>query len=145
MEKCPVCGQNCGITHSCPGPNAGHAAAIAQWKAPEGFAPLHYLRQALAIARLKEAAISAASQDENALIYGVTIWVVGQALIIAGSFLSKGQSVHTVAVVLGIGILIVMDAIAVVIQWGTCHCSRAGGSTPAEPSWASCVPCCSAR
>jgi hypothetical protein len=124
MEKCPVCGQNYGISHSCPGPNVGEEAAVAEWQAPGGFAPGHYLRQAIAVARLNEGAITAASRDPNALPYGAVIWALGQLLLFAGSLLPRFQTlatIHWAPLLAGIAFLVVVDAVAVAAQWGACH------------------------
>jgi len=59
----------------------------AEWRPPPGLALAYYLRQALAIARLQDAAIAAASLDKRAIWYGLLIWLVGEVLTLAGELL----------------------------------------------------------
>ncbi len=124
MEQCPVCGKPYGITHDCPGPSRADATRAAKWRAPEGFAPLHYLRQAIAIARLDDSAILAASHDSNALDFGAVLWFVGQVLIFGSILLrvsGKGPAFHWELVLYGVGSLIVLDGIFLLAQYGLCH------------------------
>lgn len=86
-----------------------------------GFAPLHYLRQAIAIARLDDSAILAASHDSNALDFGAVLWFVGQVLIFGSILLrvsGKGPAFHWELVFYGVGSLIVLDGICLLAQYG---------------------------
>jgi hypothetical protein len=124
MEQCPVCGRTYGVTHTCPGPPASQPVPDARWAVPAGFAPFHYMRQALAIARLDDGAVLAASRDKTAMVYGGVIWVLGQILIFAGSVLAAGRSLaglNWVALLLTVQFLLVLDAVLMLTQYGICH------------------------
>jgi hypothetical protein len=124
MERCLVCGRSYGITHSCPGTIAIASVGPRKWPVPSGFHPLQYFRQALAIARLDDAAVMTASTDKNALLYGSIIWILGQLLIIAGSLWGRASALarlNWVAVALTLLFLVLMDAILILAQYGICH------------------------
>jgi len=124
MVQCPVCGRTYGVTHSCTGPVATVPVWAARWSAPAGFAPLHYFRQALEIARLDDGAVLAASRDNNAVFYGAIIWLVGQVLVLVGSSLTAGRSLaqlNWLAVFFGGPILLVLDASLMLAQYAVCH------------------------
>jgi hypothetical protein len=123
MEQCPVCGRSYGVTHTCPGPVPTEAAAT-KWPVPQGFAPVHYLRQALAIARLDDAAVTVASLDKMAMLYGASFWVLGQLLILAGSLWAGGGAFARLgwfAALLTVEFVILLDATLVLAQYGLCH------------------------
>ncbi len=84
-----MCGREYGIAHDCSGPNQGQAALVAEWAAPPGFATLHYLRKAFAIARLNEGAVQAASLEAPAAFYGIFILLVGQVAVFKDFFWSE--------------------------------------------------------
>jgi hypothetical protein len=122
--RCPVCGQEYGLTHACPGPITVDPAAAAEWNRPEGLAAGHYLRLAWAIARFEDAAITAAAQDKEALFYGGLIWIIGQIFIFAGQLVpgvARGINVNWAAIVVGVVLMIFFDAILVLAQYGLCH------------------------
>lgn len=124
MERCPVCGRSYGVTHSCTGPVATETPLAAKWPVPSGFAPVHYFRQALAIARLDDGAVLAAARDKSAMLYGAIIWLVGQSLIFAGFLWAGGRPLggfNWFALLFGVQILIVLDAILMLAQYGICH------------------------
>jgi hypothetical protein len=124
MEQCPVCGRTYGVTHSCPGPPAADSAVAAKWVAPAGFAPLHYFRQALAIARLDDGAVVAASRDRSAIVYGVLIWIFGQLFIFASSWWTrdtKSARVSLPVLLFALVFLVLLDMIFVLAQYGLCH------------------------
>ncbi len=111
-----------GDTHL-PGPVPTEPAA-AKWPVPQGFAPVHYLRQALAIARLDDAAVTVASLDKMAMLYGASFWVLGQLLILAGSLWAGGGAFARLgwfAALLAVEFVILLDAILVLAQYGLCH------------------------
>lgn len=124
MEQCPVCGRTYGVTHSCPGPIAAGPLVPAKWAPPAGFAPLHYLRQALAIARLDDGAVVAASRDRNAVVYGVLIWVIGQIFIMASSWWTRdtrSARISWAVLLLAAVFLVLLGGILVLAQYGLCH------------------------
>ncbi len=124
MEQCPVCGKTYGVTHSCTGPVATESTLAAKWAVPSGFSPVHYFRQALAIASLDDDAVLAASRDKSAMLYGAIIWVVGQSLIFAGTLWAGGRPLarfNWFALLLMAQILIALDAILLLAQYRACH------------------------
>jgi hypothetical protein len=152
-RQCAVCGQTYGMTHACPGAAANQAAYIIPetWVAPAGFTPLYYLRQAIAIARFDDAAITAASRDSVALIYGVIFWLVARLLIYGVMFqiqiraYLRGYEISLARIVVVIAISIVIGAAAILAQYGVSTAWRNGGLTLAEPTAASFARCYSAR
>jgi hypothetical protein len=124
MEQCPVCGNSYGIAHSCPGPPAAKSVVATTWPIPTGFAPLHYFRQAVAIARLDDDAVVAASHDKHALLYGATIWIIGQLLALTGSIWAGGGGPARLSwfvLLFTIEFLIVLGALLLLAQYGICH------------------------
>lgn len=81
--RCPACGEDYEITHECSAQSAAEPTAP-EAPPPSGFAPIYYLRQAMAIARLDASAVRRAAKDRNALLYGLIFWGVG-LLLVAGN------------------------------------------------------------
>lgn len=124
MVKCPVCGQTYGVTHSCPGPRAPSSALAAAWPVPAGFAPVRYFRQALAIARLDDDAIVAASLDPWSLAYGTAIWLIAQLLVFGEALWFSPrhhQTIHWAVFIVASLLLILVSAIWTLAQYGICH------------------------
>ncbi len=125
MEQCPVCGNTYGISHSCPGPPTTEFAVAAKWPKPKGFAPIHYFRQALAIARLDDDAVVAASRDKHALLYGGTIWIVGRLLAYFAGILWAGggglAKLYWIVLLLNLGFSLALELFLMLAQYGTCH------------------------
>ena len=123
MEQCPVCGKAYGITHSCPGPPTLESAAATKWPVPTGFAPLHYFRQGIAIASLDDDAVMAASRDKHALLYGATIWIIGQILALAATLWERvGLAKFNWFVLLfTFGFMTVLGGLLLLAQYGICH------------------------
>jgi hypothetical protein len=124
MEQCPVCGNSYGITHSCPGPRSPESSVATTWLVPTGFSPLHYFRQAVAIARLDDGAVMSASRDKYALLYGAAIWVISQLLTLTVNLWAgaKGPTRFNLFVMLlTFGILIVLSALLMLAQYAVCH------------------------
>jgi hypothetical protein len=121
-QECPVCGQTYGLTHECAG--AAPRPAAAEWTPPEGFAPWHYFRQALAVARFQDAAIIEASRDPQALVYGAIIWMMamllsyGKALLLAAG---SHRAIAWPALIVGFGVAAVFGAMVTLAQYATCH------------------------
>jgi len=121
MEQCPVCGRSYGVAHSCPGPVA---SLPARWSAPASLAPLHYFRQALAIAGLDDDAVTGASTDANAILYGTIIWIVGQVIVFIGTVMADGArvaDVNWISFLLTLWLVVLVDAVLVLVQYGLCH------------------------
>lgn len=124
MLNCSVCGQSYGVAHSCPGPPAAAAAVATAWAAPTGFVPLHYFRQAVAIARFEDGAITSASLDRRSIPYGAAMWLLGQFLAFGHVLWAVAHSQRAIrwpAVAAGCFALIVIDAIWLLAQYGLCH------------------------
>src|SRR5579863_9953079 len=125
-QQCAVCGQAYGMTHACPGPAANQSAYVVPetWVTPTGFAPFYYLRMAIAIARFDDAAITAASRDSAALIYGVMFWLFARLLIYSVMFQIpiraslRGYEVSLVRIAIMIAISIAIDAATIFAQYG---------------------------
>jgi hypothetical protein len=47
---------------------------------PSGFLPLHYAREAFRIAAWNSDAIQRASRDQNALVYGIFVWLIANSI-----------------------------------------------------------------
>lgn len=112
------------MTHSCPGPVATESFAAAKWPVPVGFAPVRYFRQALAIARLDDTAVMAASLDRKAVLYGWSIWVLGQLLLVAGTFWARGRGLAEINWVVALPtvlFVVLLGMILMLAQYGLCH------------------------
>ncbi len=121
-QRCPVCGQDYGLTHSCPG--AIPSIAAKECVRPAGFAAGYYFRLALAIARFDDAAILEASRDSNALHYGSFIWLVSALLSFANGIagpLSQKPHINWLAVLVAAFVAILFSAIWTLAQYGICH------------------------
>ena len=129
MVKCPVCGQPYGVTHSCPGPPAPSSALATNWPVPDGFAPVRYFRQAIAIARLNDDAIIAASLDPWSLAYGAVIWLIGQLLVLGGALrnafshnpVRHNPAIYGIVFIVALILLLVADVIWELVKFGVCH------------------------
>ena len=122
MIRCNVCGQDYGVTHVCSGARP-EPATDPRWAPASGFAPLRYLRQAVAIARWDDAAILAASQDRAATRYGAVIWLLGQLLYLGtGLWVSRGTiRLGVPELVAGGLVLVAFQAVIFLAQYGCCH------------------------
>jgi hypothetical protein len=121
-QECPICGQTYGLTHQCAG--APPRAAAPEWTPPPGFAPWHYFRQALAIARFQDAAILEASRDPQALGYGAIIWLIAMLLSFGKALLVAASSHHAIAwpfLFVGFAVAVVFGAMVTVGQYAVCH------------------------
>ncbi len=124
MQQCSVCGQTYGLTHSCPGGVTAAGDTAGEWIPPTGFAPGYYLRLALGIARLEDAAILAASRDDNALAYGAVNWLVANLLLFVGPIVTalyRGIPIKWAVVAVSIGIVIAFSSVITVLQYWICH------------------------
>jgi hypothetical protein len=100
------------------------SAGATKWPVPIGFAPLHYFRQGVAIARLDDGAVMAASRDKHALLYGTAIWIIGQLLLQVGLLWTRGgglAALNWFGLLFAFGFLIVLDALVLLAQYGICH------------------------
>jgi hypothetical protein len=124
-ERCEVCGQSYGLTHTCPGRLP--TVEVDEWIPPQGFAPGFYLRLAVGVARLQDGAILHASRDVRALYYGATIWVLVNSLTITASmaisFSNARPLTRLTPVLAGIAffIALVFAAVLTVVQYGASH------------------------
>jgi len=124
MVRCPVCGKTYGVTHSCPGAPETHAALPPKWQAPTGFAPTYYFRQALAVARLDDGAIVAASRDRNAMLYGAIIWLIPQLLgfgLRLWHAAPRAGTVHWLSLLLDFLALVLVLGVLLLAQYGLVH------------------------
>lgn len=124
MATCSTCGQIYGVLHSCPGQRLTPAAQAAAWPVPTGFAPFHYFRHAIAIARLDDGAIISASLDKNSMAYGAGIWLLGQFLVFGHVIwaMASGKHEHRLAaVIIGFFVLVIVDALWLLAQYGLVH------------------------
>jgi hypothetical protein len=129
MERCAICGQEFSIAHSCPGVSAHLEGEPNAWESPHGFAPYHYLRMAIGIARFEDEPILAASRDRNSIFYGLIIWIITCLLISAPDL---DRSLHSNAgrfpvainwIVFGFALLfmIVMITAIQILEYALCH------------------------
>ena len=121
--RCSACGQQYGIVHCCPGSIAAPEAPLAPPPALR-FAPLHYFREAMAIARWDEAAIQRAARDKNALLYGLLFWSIAYLLSrfeAITTILSARMEFPWAGYVLGLFLLLPFAALLTVAQYGLCH------------------------
>lgn len=116
---CNTCGEEVGLLHECAGRPAG-VQAILQEAAPRlRFAPLHYLGQAIAIARLDDKAMLRNSRDNNAILYGVPLWLVATTPVMWPLVTRQGTSLplSLIFLVFGLPIAFFMQ----IAVWGLCH------------------------
>lgn len=121
-QRCEVCGQSFGLTHSCPG--ALPPAEPSKWIAPAGLAPGFYFKLAIGVARLEDDAILEASRAPEAMLYGVLIWLIGAMLAFSVGVVAaaaSGAPLNPAALVIGGLVVIVAGAILTIAQWGLCH------------------------
>jgi len=117
--NCTVCGEDVGLLHECRGVPAAIQAILQEAAPPLRFAPLIYLRQAIAIARLEEKAILRNSRDNNALLYGALFWLITFTPMIAIGFRARGMS--PVLLVASLILVMPLMLISQVAIWGVCH------------------------
>ncbi len=127
-QECPVCGQSFGLTHTCPGAPSAANPPTDEWPVPKRFAPLFYLRQAIAIARFEDAAIRGASRDERAIVYGIAFWLIARIAIYGKMYaLPKirpylaGYEVSWANIAFAIAVFVVIDMVYFLIQYGVSH------------------------
>jgi len=116
---CTVCGEDVGLLHECRGVPAAIQAILQEASPPLRFAPLIYLRQAIAIARLDAKAMLRNSRDNNALLYGALFWIVAITPMMAVALLARHLSPALL-----VASLIVAIPLTFVFQlavWGVCH------------------------
>jgi hypothetical protein len=131
-QECPACGQTYGLTHTCPGAIASANAPADEWVAPKGFAPLFYLREAIAIAKFEDGAIIGASRDEVALVYGAIIWLLSRFVIYSvrlvlpyAQAIEHGYILNWTRIEMGILFGVIADTVWALAQYGVCHlCAR---------------------
>jgi hypothetical protein len=78
----------------------------------------------MAIARLDDDAVVAASHDKHALLYGATIWIIGQLLALTGSIWAGGGGPARLSwsvLLFTVEFLIVLGALLLLAQYGICH------------------------
>ena len=120
--ECNVCGLEYGMTHNC----AGIAPAILPEDSvppPSGFAPLHYLIEAVRIATWDDAAIRRISRDPNAPFYGIVIWAMANSFpfaIIAVQLCLLGRGAQATKLLFGLSILLPVAALWALLQIGLC-------------------------
>jgi hypothetical protein len=120
--KCTVCGIDYGMTHNC----AGIAPATNpedHVRPPSGFAPLHYLREALRIATWDDAAIRRTSHDPTAIWYGCAIWAIANSipfLIQCVELYSKGEVQRSLQMLIGLAVVLPFAGIFALLQVGAC-------------------------
>ena len=107
---CAQCGAEFSITHDCPGSRLAPKLKPVEEVHSFRIAPMHYLREALAIARLNEAAIRRAAHDVNSIFYGAVIMVIGSLLGSVGSSLISGVVGRRSSVTIG---AVALESIAV--------------------------------
>jgi hypothetical protein len=91
---------------------------------PAGFAPVRYFRQALAIARLDDAAVIAASLDRKAVLYGWSFWVLGQLLFLVGNLWARGKGLAEIdwgLAPFAVLFVVLLGTILMLAQYGLCH------------------------
>jgi hypothetical protein len=124
MERCPLCGQSYGITHTCPGIVPALPYPDTQEPAPSGFAPAYYFHLAVGVARLEDDAILRASRDPNALLHGTLIWLVGQFLLfagLAGPVVARAAQVNWPVVFFQFIFVVILDGAVYLAQYAVCH------------------------
>jgi len=116
---CTACGEEVGLLHECRGVPAAIQAILQESSPPLKFAPLLYLREAIAILRLDEKAILRNSRDNNALLYGALLWIVAITPIMVVAIRAQSSSS-----VLLVATLIIATPVLLGLQlaiWGVCH------------------------
>jgi hypothetical protein len=116
---CTVCGEDVGLLHQCRGVPAAMQTILQEGAPALRFAPLVYLRQAIAIARLEEKAILRNSRDNNALLYGAVFWIVALTPIMAAAL--RAQRLSPVLLVASLIVVMPITLLFQVAVWGVCH------------------------
>jgi len=120
--KCAKCGAEFSITHDCRG--SGQSVHSKPVEDVRSFrpAPMVYLREALAIARLNEGAIRRAAHDVNSIIYGAAIMAIGFILRSLGSSLASGIMGRRSSVTLAVVVLGIISSLALsLVSTGILH------------------------
>jgi hypothetical protein len=124
---CEVCGQSYGLTHTCAG-IAPEPDKASRWIAPEKVSLQYYLRLALGIARLDDAAIRAAARDKHALSYGALIWLGANFFVLGvGVALAARQRppdnwlVFLISVSFSLSVVVLLLAALALVQWFFAH------------------------
>jgi hypothetical protein len=114
--RCEYCGQETGLFHECSktGPDLKEAPPT-----PLRLAPIHYLKQAIAIARFNDKAILQASRDNNAFLYGVPLWLVANIPVATPAIAAQGFAFPLSVVVLVFALPFVL--VAQILIWGIFH------------------------
>jgi len=117
--RCDKCGEEVGFLHECSGPPAAVKAILQESPPVLRFAPLHYLKQAIAIARFDEKAMLRTSLDNNAFLYGVPLWFIVNTPAVMDLAARQGfgfpMSIAFAIIALPIAFL------SQVAVWGVCH------------------------
>lgn len=122
--NCPTCSQSYGLTHNCAG-----VAPVTEVDAPVPtklrFAPIEYFRQACMIVFWDDPSIRRASQDPNALLYGLLFSLVpgGVAilLLLAAARLNGVDAANFQRIMLVLLALIPLGIVYDVVRYGICH------------------------
>ena len=117
--NCAVCGEEVGILHDCKGIPAAVQTLLDAPSPALTFAPLFYLREAIAIARLDEKAILRNSRDNNALLYGTLIWAIAVTPLLVLTLRTQRLSspLLIASLIVGIPLLLVFQ----LAVWGASH------------------------
>ena len=117
--RCEKCREEVGFLHECSGPPAAVRAILDAPPPVLRFAPLHYLKQAIAIARFDEKAMLRNSLDNNAFLYGVPLWFIVNTPAVMSLAARQGSGLPLFVI-----FAIVAFPIAFLLQvalWGVCH------------------------
>ncbi len=121
--KCRVCGQDYGVAHQCAGVAAApHISDVPL--PPQGFAPGHYLGEALRIATWNAAAIRRTMNDPNAIVHGAILYMAAVSLQLALPILRlllAARVEHSVIVASSVAILLLAAAVLDFLRIGICH------------------------
>jgi hypothetical protein len=116
---CNICGEEVSLLHECAEPPAA-IQAMRQEPSPRlKFAPLHYLLQAIAIARWDEKAIIRNCRDNNALVYGGLLWLatgVPQMYLVL-----RAQQLAPLLLFVALVISMPLFFAFQLAVWGVCH------------------------
>jgi len=117
--QCTTCGNEVGLLHECRGVSAATQAILQEPAPPLRFAPLLYLREAIAIARLNEKAILRNSRDNNSLLYGALLWTATITPYLLLSSLARTRSPGLL--IAGLIVAIPATFVFQLAVWGACH------------------------
>lgn len=121
--RCPDCGADYAAFHVCRAPAEAEAAAPEPTPSLR-FAPVEYLRQAVAIAFWDEGAIRRAARDPNALLYGLVFWSVGVTLPIwlnVGFAWMQGFAIPWWTVLGELAKALAQMAVLLLVYFAICH------------------------